>query len=125
MSEGSFFSGIVEGSGFAVGEAIMAVVVVAIAVGFGMSRDSFLEALGHKLARLFRRPPIEAANGPEQLGGIGKSRWLSWLSGVLVIRFAIWLFITGFTGFFAWNYFLLKPTVVAATAIGPIAWNRG
>ncbi len=86
-----------------------------------MSRDSFLEALGHLLARLFRRTPhAEAANGPEHPRGIRQSKWLSWLSGVLVARFAIWLFITGFTGFLAWNYFLPKSK---ETPNGPIVWN--
>jgi hypothetical protein len=124
MSDGSFLWAAVEGTGFGFGEAVFFVVVVAVAAGLGMSRDSFLEHLGHKLARLLRRAPrAEVVNDPEKPRRIRQSRWLSWLSrlsGVLLVRFAIWLFITGFTGFLAWNYFLPR---MAATPIGPIAWN--
>jgi hypothetical protein len=122
MSEGSFFSGIVEGSGFALGEAVFVVAVVAVAAWLGMSRDNFLEAVGRRVARLFsRQPHAEAANTTKPSREVRRSGWLSsWLSGVFVVRFAIWLFITGFTGFLAWNYFLPRSAV---KPIGSIAWN--
>jgi hypothetical protein len=91
MADASFFSGIVEGSGFAVGEAVFVVILVAVAVGFGMSRDSLLEYVGTKIHGFFRKKKAasEVLQSPWQLP--------SWA------RIAVWLLVTGLSGFLAWK----------------------
>jgi hypothetical protein len=91
MADASFFSGIVEGSGFAVGEAVFVVILVAVAVGFGMTKDSLLEYLGTKIHGFFRTKKAASA--------IPQAEWHlpSWA------RIAVWLLVTGLSGFLAWK----------------------
>jgi hypothetical protein len=100
VADGSFFSGIVEGSGFAIGEAIG--VVVLVAAGVGMSRDSFLEYLGGKIHGFWRRgrPSTDSQ----------KFDWdIPWW------RIGIWVLVTGLSGFLAWKAFLMPQVVITGS----------
>jgi hypothetical protein len=101
VADASFFSGIVEGSGFAVGEAVFVVVLVAVAVGFGMTRDSLLEYIGAKIHAFFRKKKAASENP--------QSEWRlpSW------VRVAVWLLVTGLSGFLAWK---AVPTAIERKA---------
>lgn len=115
MAEIPFLSGFSEGTGFAVAEIAFVVVVVAIAAGFGMSREEFLESVGHRLARLFRRS--KATEAPVE----AKPPVAHSYRSLLVARLAVWLCIIGATGFFAWNYYL--PEFNQPQPVGDVVWN--
>jgi hypothetical protein len=116
VAAASFSSSIVEGSGFAIGEAIIFVVLVAIAAGVGMNRDGFLEHIGTWIAGLFRK------------GKGAETQWrFPWWT-----RLAAWLVVTGMSGFVAWVAIRAPiereadslPTSPATLSPGTI-WNDG
>jgi hypothetical protein len=91
------------------GEAIVAVILVAVATGVGMTRDDFLEYVGAKIHHLIRPgKPVTQPPAPAE-----KRRFPLW-------RVAVWLFITALTGFLSWKAFLAPPAQLTSAFVNPL-----
>lgn len=89
MSE--FFSGFFEASGWVVGEVVVTTVFVGLLSAIGLSKDDFINHVGERIGRIFRR-------GHEKPAGAGRRNPSS---VVFAMRFVAWLAVVIITGFLA------------------------
>lgn len=109
---GGFLSEIPEGAGFAVGEAALAVVLVAMAAAVGMDKDKFLEHLAKRILffakKISKKENISPNERPSVDGGVPLS------PRALRIRLVAWLVITVVTVLLADMAFFPSPIERAA-----------